>query len=643
MGDRIDRLKRLLGRLRGRGPSTSSVVSAARRGSDTTRSGLDGLVGRLLGGLARLLGASGGNPLRPLAVLLVLLAVGMSVALAAYVGSALPSTEASSGPFLRTVLSIATNWFLWAGLTVLVVIVVFTLFWRLAAHTTAKHTSYSATTVRRLRAEVQSTDGSTRLIGTEGHSFDQLRAKLLRAFAGQAGDEHPARTDANDDSAVDVRSPEERALEGGVEGRLTAAETDTDTDGDTESDATVSPETQALIDLLADTPDTDGRDTAEADLETLLDEPSATDDAADSEPDAALSELFADAAERNPDQPLPVRPAGADSTSDADAEDEPDRDGDDRRESDESRTKAALGDIRTAIQTARMDLATSFSFSEFGWRFVIPALTTAAAAFVALQSFWLHPAVYALIFLASSVVGSVVYLSTKVWRRRTLNSLRDSGTTEAWRRCAVLAKRVETDGPTLFVAWMAGHVYADYDKARLANTVADRWHQRINDESVAPAVQEKFARNLRQCIPTLETFWKNDDSEGLVGIRRDMIEVVAEAEDPAGMVPKKHLAQRVVDRGDGVGHDPDLVARAYEELVPAALAETTVELEDPDLNTHEVTIVTLRDKPIPDDLAQIQSSLSSQIKPGDDGAYRLPTVDVPAFDDSTRSTREVTV
>jgi hypothetical protein len=332
---------------------------------------------------------------------------------------------------------------------------------------------------------------------------------------------------------------------------------------------------------------------------------------------------------------------GADDDADAgDDTDTPDG-ADDTDDRDDSQTKAALGDISTAIQTARMDLATSFSFSEFAWRFVLPALTTTAAAFVVAQSFWLHPAAYALIFLASTLVGAGVYFTTKVYRRRRLNSLRRSRETRAWRRCAVLAKRVETDGPTLFVAWMAGRVYADYDKARLANTVADRWHQRINDESVAPAVQEKFARNLRQCVPTLETFWKNDDSEGLVAIRRDMIEEVAEAEDPAGMVPKKHLCECVVERGPGVGHDPDLVARAYEELVPAALAETTVELEDPDLNTHEVTVVTLRDKPIPDDLAQIQSSLSSQVKPGDTGTYSLPAVDVPTFDESTRSTREV--
>ena len=93
----------------------------------------------------------------------------------------------------------------------------------------------------------------------------------------------------------------------------------------------------------------------------------------------------------------------------------------------------------------------------------------------------------------------------------------------------------------------------------------------------------------------------------------DLIREVADATDPHGIVPKDELAERVISRGRDGGHDPDLIAERYADLVPEVLAERAVLDEDTDGNERTITVVHLRTETVTPQLAQLRSQFSSRV------------------------------
>lgn len=587
-----------------------------------------GVVNRLRSAAHRVRRAIIGSPERyPVRIMIFATVVS---ALVAFIGLFLMiagdlDPTASSGPLLRTVVGFLTNFFFYATLALIGAALAVNRWWDRAAKLTAQETRYSKEAVKRLSAEVKSTDGSVRLIGNADHSKDQLRAKLMRAFAGQ----HPSERPGED---VDV-TPSEATVTGKALGDTTptASLPADDADVDVDADADSGEHTFDVSDLHR------GREHGEivgavAGLRGYH---------ADAAPPADLT-LVRDAFERADDvsltgdgevvaasddestTTLPAVVENADDASSTEPETDPDPDADD---GDSSTTERAAASFRQALQTFRMDLASSLNFDELLWRFAVPALATVWIIFTVAQTPWFAPWVYAVVAAVACLVGTISYGTFKWRRRRKLSSLRRDQTAQQWDTCAVLAKRVETPEQTMFVAWMAGNVYADFDKQRLVEAVADRWHQRLHRETVAPAIQEKFAREIKHMRPLLSQFEFSNPYEGRKAIEDDIIAVIEEAKDPDGLVAKRHLCEQVVDRGEGVGHDPDLVAEVYEEMIPFVLNETEIELTDTDGVSQTVTAVHLRWMDLPDDLAQIRGQFANQFSADDAATYDLPDVD----------------
>ena len=510
-------------------------------------------------------------------------------------------TTANSGPILRTVAHLATNFQLWAIIAVLAGVAFVSLWWDRAAALTAKETRYQKQIIKRLAAEGKSTDGTVRLVGAAGDSEDQLRAKLMRAFAGHAGSDQP--------SEMDLRSPSKKALESGIQGELTDGIEDFEINSDElRADIIEGTDRAIILGLITKyrgySPRTAHNNHDTTSLELL-------DAGSESESKSMrLTPRHNSTTESNP------------STNSAETTDEDDVETYQRSFLD------VIGLWRQHFQTYRMDLATSFSFDEFAWRFLLPMGVTMALIFTVLGRLWFSVIVYPVIIAASVTIGALFYGGYKWRKRRSLRSLRQSPSTTNWRACVTLAKRVDTPEQTAYYAWMAGRRYADYDQHRLARAVAKRWHQRLTGEKVAPAIQEKFARNLRQMSPTLHQFEYGDPYEGRKAIRDDIVEVLSDAKDPDGMVPKHRLCELVVQRGEGVGHDPDIVAEVYEEMIPYELWETDIELTDTDGNPQTVTAVHLRSRVVPDDLARIRVQFAQQFRADDSGTYDLPDVEV---------------
>lgn len=603
----------------------SWLRSAGRR--PTVGRGVRGRLGAVTARCRRLLGSIHavlvGDPERyPVRGLIF---VGIVSALVAFIGLFLIVAEnldpsAKSGPLVRTVVSLLTNFFAWAVLSVVGAIWVINRWWDRAAQKAAAETRYSTAVVKRLRQELTSTDGTVRLIGTREHSQDQLRAKLMRAFADQHASEQPGRD-------VDVSAPEAevtgKALGGAPEAALPGND---DTVDASEADVDDLHDAADLPTALAHGSDA----AASLGLVTAMGgytpDPSAVEDLT----------LYRDAVARDPDFTLnddgevvladdtdAERPGEADpdrSADQADTDASRDERGDDQAD------PGPATSFRQALQTFRMDIATSLNFYELLTRFALPAGATVLLTFTIAGTPWFAPWVYPIILAGATLVGTISYGAFKYRRRRKLRKLRREREPSNWPSCAVLAKRVETPEQTMYAAWMGGNQYADFDKQRLVETVADRWHQRLHGDSVAPAIQQKFAREIRHCRPLLHQFEYSNPREGRKGIEDDIIDVIREAKDPDGMVAKRSLAEQVVDRGPGAGHDPDLVAAVYQDLVPEVLTETEVVLEDTDGIERTMTAVHLRWMDLPDDMAQIRAQFANQFSADETATYDLPEV-----------------
>jgi hypothetical protein len=106
----------------------------------------------------------------------------------------------------------------------------------------------------------------------------------------------------------------------------------------------------------------------------------------------------------------------------------------------------------------------------------------------------------------------------------------------------------------------------------------------------------------------------------------ELVDVVREAENPDGMVPKHALGEKVVDAGGRFGHDPDLVAEEYQHLHGAALAELDVSLENAAGEQSDLTVVHLRTGGLVHDLAEIRATFAAEFDPDAEARYPLPEV-----------------
>lgn len=155
------------------------------------RAALESAVGRLLTWLI------GGGQRYQFPLLFALAVVGLGTAAFGVVLFTVGplSLSAGSSGYVRIVVEAATNFFLWAALTLLAAVFVW---WKLPdmeAGKTTENSRFGRRETIRLATEVRSTSGTTRLEGKQGDAEHKLRSKLLSATANEKTDELP-QTDA---------------------------------------------------------------------------------------------------------------------------------------------------------------------------------------------------------------------------------------------------------------------------------------------------------------------------------------------------------------------------------------------------------------------------------------------------------------
>lgn len=584
------------------------------------------------------------------------------IAMSAFLlASAKIEVSAESGPLLRSLARLLTDFRLYAVVAVIAMLVVRSTFWSILAGVTSRLTPYSNRAVKRYHSEVLSTDGTVRLIGTSKHSTDQLVAKLRRA--------------TNPDSDVANEMPRTASTTGTTEGPAAALG-----DGPAgalpaePADADEAAETTLATALLADVERLDAEiDTLGDDLDALGDrllsadvDPDAVGEALQSdeerfapfdlmgEADRALADeyerkldayerklncrdrLFAEAEAAIEDLDEPATEDDSSDTEDATATDTG-TSGTALRDADRGVGAVDAGDepanpadrLQQSIQTFLLDFATAANADDLVWRFLLPSTTIAALTFVVLQRLWFHPVVYVAIFTGSLVGGGLYYSAVKWRRRRRLASARQEPQTGGSGQTACLVKHIQLRGdsaPDAYVAWMGGRVYFSMDRTRFCNKVADRWHHRIHNRTVPPAIEERFAHNARMMLPTTYQTEFADSVEGRAAIQDELVDTVRKATNPDGMVPKHALGEKVVNAGGRFGHDPNLVAEEYRHLHGAALAELDVSLENASGEQTDLTVVHLRTGGVLHDLAEIRATFAAEFDPDAEARYPLPDV-----------------
>jgi len=277
------------------------------------------------------------------------------------------------------------------------------------------------------------------------------------------------------------------------------------------------------------------------------------------------------------------------------------------------------------FRITRLELASSLSFTELLWRFVMPAVATFVTLLV-LARIWVAPWVYLVFLAASLLVGAAYYQYTRWRRRRQLHSLREPGEGTQWSDIAIMAKRVQTPDTTAYYAWVAGNCYVDYNAIRLATTVARAAYAHVHDETVQPAIQQKFARNVRQHVPNLRGYEENVEKPEIMDALADEVASV-----DGDILPKNQLADRVIERDKdsvaGIGYDPRLIAECYNKLVPYALVEEPVTVATPTDDAKEMTAVRLRTSDTPAEKAAAEAEFSTEFDPDADATFQLPDAD----------------
>lgn len=603
------------------------------------------LPGRLLGFGGRLLGRVFGSehqlPIRGLLVF-ALVSLGLAAVAALSLLTSGASVQSSSGPLLRWVLELLTTWYIYVLAFFATIVLGYLFLWDIIARKTADVTAFSHGTVKQLSDEIKTRDGTLRVIGTADHSVNDLMVKLEYALRNQGDlvDEVPDNVDdqypigdQRDTAAGALRSKDMPALEAPDDAASDAPEGDVDADpaeaapdgydeffeawGDCRRAAFM------LARDLAETGEYAAEITSGYDLglvkqkfEELGVSPEALEDASTAG-DLADAIDAADGADGD----------GGDDVVEASSDVDP------------SPGRADEMSLREQFSLFRMDFFTAKSFDDILVRFLTPAAVTAGLLFTLLRTFWLSIPGYIAVFSTSAFVASLFYVGSMVRRQRRLEKHRQDDESEPWGSAAVLVQRVDTPEVTAYIMHVAGHTYVDYDRDRLVRKGARRWYQAIHTESIWPSIQEKFARNVQQMVPTLNEFLRNDPHEGMLGIYYDMVAAVEQSADPEGVVPKQRLGELVVERGPGRGHDPELVARAYQQLYRWKLQEHDITVHDMDGEQRKMTVVHLREAPVRDDIAQVMAEHSEQFNPKDRPKYPLPGVDEPSMLDDPIASR----
>jgi hypothetical protein len=300
---------------------------------------------------------------------------------------------------------------------------------------------------------------------------------------------------------------------------------------------------------------------------------------------------------------------------------------------------------RARFKLFRLDFANSFHANRVIWRFLVPA-GLAFGAMLIVARIWVHPLLYLLFGTAALGIGALVYGVTKYRMFQRLNALRTTETTASFSLASVLVKRVDTPDRTMYYGFVAGRVYASPDPDRLATVLAERAHDRINGHQPAPAIEERWAWCLKRYIPSLEAWQENIEKPAILDRLTDTV-----YDAPKHLIAKDTLADTVVEADRhwkyttipfvpaqyaGFGHDPQLVADVYQDLVPAGLVEDTVPVTNPDGDDRAVTVVRPRISPLPEHTERLEAQFASRFRARNtDTRYSLPeatgTDEAPRF------------
>ncbi|MFC4553555.1 MULTISPECIES: hypothetical protein [Halorussus] len=281
----------------------------------------------------------------------------------------------------------------------------------------------------------------------------------------------------------------------------------------------------------------------------------------------------------------------------------------------------------------RMDLASALNTDDVLWRFAVPALVVFVLEVLVVRV-WVVWWLYLVLASVALFVAALGYVTVKWRRHRRLDTLRADATANQWDEVSVLVKKAETDELTIFYGFLAGRVYASDDPDGLARVLAERAHQRANGLQPAPALEERNAWCLKRYLPSLASWRENVEKPAVMD---ELVETVRRA--PDGIIAKDHLVDAVVEhdrryiwrglRFVGFGYDPELIAEAYEELVPQALVEETVRVTGGNGDESERTVVRLRTEPLPKNTEQLRAAFSQRFHARDDESrYDLPEFEI---------------
>lgn len=548
----------------------------------------------------------------------------------------LESASTSSSGYLRPLLELATN--TWTYVLFLAVILRGVLLFRdrRYAEQAASITGYMERSVRRLAYEAKEPDGTTRVIATSDEDRDAIRDRILAALDGadddtmrlnealfeepgpedvliDEGDLEPALQDEADRLTVVLDALDRHSTE--LASELDAAERDAvlehlagEDSAESRAVGEVLAEAESTFDLRDDVRDRldELREPAQSvDVEGLALEPAAwaeTDAAgtADTEEEDAVGDHGPIGVVLRAIQGLVRGPS--------EAEDAGSDDVDTEMESDPYRDPWL-----EEWKLLKLDLASAINFERILWQFAVPAVLAIVSLLVVVQ-FWVKPYLYPPLFAAGILVGILNYLRKSRKRSNRLEALRREEGRVEWDDVAILVKEVEVPETCLQYAWLAGTLYVHDDREEFADEVAHRAYETVNGLDSSPSVLEKQGEQIRSKRPDLHAF--RDQERKLIMER--LLEAVENSQD--GLVPKAKLIEDVVEYDieqrrfapgkRGQGHDPQLVRDAYRDLVPAALVEQEIPVEEGSDET--VTAVRHRADPIPPEFGAIRARFSNQ-------------------------------
>jgi hypothetical protein len=553
------------------------------------------------------------------AVTLLLAAVGVWLA----VQSGLESATTSSSGYLRPLLELATN--TWTYVLLLAFIFRGVLLYRdrRYAEQAADVTGYATRSVRRLAEEAKEPDGSTRVIATDADDRESIQERIVAALDGADDDRMTLREELFEEPTAEDEFLEDGDLAGALDVR----------DDQLEVVLGALEERSREIDAELDDLTADGAGSSD-ELDALLAEAEANLDLQDEILEARRSTVVKQAELVPESEQLALshdaESAGATGLWSAlrsffgSGEPQPGADVDDVDDEGSQRDEWL-----EEWKMLKLDVATSINFDRLVWQFAVPAVVTIVGLLIVAQ-FWIRPYLYPPLFAGGVLVGLLYYVRQSQKRSKRLEALRRDEEPVEFSDAAILVKEVEVPERTVQYAWLAGDTYVHDDREEFASEVAHRAFELLNDLDPSPSLLAKQADQIGGMKPDLHAF--RDQEQKLVMER--LMEAVEASQ--TGLVPKAKLIEDIVEWDieqrtllpgkRGMGHDPALVREAYRELVPAALVEQEIGLEEGSAET--VTAVRHRGDPIPPEFGTIRAQFSNQF--GNyaewESLYELPDV-----------------